>query len=124
MDIDQDVFYADFEWEKLLQILPKTKKYKALAKFPEVKRDLALLIDENISFKQIKNLAFKTETNFLKKVSIFDVYKGDKLGIGKKSYAISYVLQDEDKTFTDKQIEKIMQRFIDVYKKELNAVIR
>jgi phenylalanyl-tRNA synthetase beta chain len=124
MDIEQDVFYADFEWEKLLLILPTTNRYKPLPKYPEVRRDLALLIDENISFKQIKELAYKTEKNYLKKVSIFDVYKGEKLGADKKSYAVSFVLQDEDKTFTDKQIEKIMQKLMDVYKNELNAVIR
>jgi len=124
MDIEQEVFYADFEWEFILKNLPAGKKYRPLAKFPEVKRDLALLLDDSITFKQIKELAYKTERNYLKKVNIFDVYKGEKLGEGKKSYAISFILLDEDKTFTDKQIEKIMQRFIDVYKKELNAVIR
>jgi len=124
MDIDQEVFYANIEWENLLKILPKTKKYKQISNFPEVRRDLALLVDENIKFQQIKELAFKTEKNYLKQVSIFDVYKGEKLGEGKKSYAVSYILQDENKTFTDTQIDKIMSRFVDVYKKELNAVIR
>jgi phenylalanyl-tRNA synthetase beta chain len=124
MDIEQDVFYADLEWEMILQKLPAVKKFKQLANFPEVRRDLALLIDENITFKQIKELAFKTERNYLKNVSIFDVYKNEKLGEGKKSYAVSFVFQDENKTFTDNQIEKIMQRMVDVYKKEIDAVIR
>lgn len=124
MDIDQDVYYADFEWEELLKVIPATKRFKQLAKFPEVRRDLALLIDENISFKKIKELAFKTEKNYLKKVSIFDVYKGEKLGEGKKSYAVSFILQDEEKTFTDKQIDKIMERLMSVYKTEINATIR
>lgn len=124
MDIDQEVFYVDLEWEFIINNLPASPKYKPLPKFPEVKRDLALLLDENVNFSQIKDLAYRTEKNYLKKVTIFDVYKGDKLGAGKKSYAISFVLQDEDKTFTDKQIEKIMHRFIEVYQKEFNALIR
>lgn len=124
MDIEQEVFFAEIDWENLLKILPKSSKFKSLAKFPEVKRDLALLIDEKITFKQIKELAYKAERNYLKKISIFDVYKGEKIGEGKKSYAVSFVFQDENKTFTDKQIDKIMNRLIDTYKNEINALIR
>ncbi len=123
-DINQEVFFADIQWQELINILPKPKKYKAISNFPEVKRDLALLLDEKIKFQQIKDLAFKTERNYLKKVSIFDLYKGEKIGAGKKSYAVTFVLQDENKTFTDTQIDKIMNRFMEVYKKELNASIR
>jgi phenylalanyl-tRNA synthetase beta chain len=123
-DIENEVYYAVFEWDLLMKYLPVRKQFSPLAKFPEVKRDLALLVDKNISFAKIKDLACKSERQLLKSVSIFDVYEGEKLGEGKKSYAVSYILQDENKTLTDKQIDKIMGKFIQLYETELGAKIR
>jgi len=123
-DIENEVYYAEFEWDKVMKYLPARKQFSPISKFPEVKRDLALLVDKNVSFAKIKEIAFKSERQILKSVSIFDVYEGEKLGEGKKSYAVSYILQDENKTLTDKQIDKIMSKFINAYKTELGAMIR
>ena len=90
----------------------------------KARRDLALLLDKEVKFTDIKDLAYKSERKLLKKVSLFDVYEGEKLGANKKSYAVSFILQDENKTLTDKQIDKIMNNFIRVFEKELGAVIR
>lgn len=124
-DIGQDVFYADFSWENILKTLKShTITFRPLPKFPAVKRDLALLLDKKISFKEVKDIALRTEKNLLKNVSLFDVYEGEKLGAGKKSYAVSFTLQDDEKTLTDKQIDKIMNKLIGTYKHLLQAEIR
>lgn len=124
-DIEQEVYFADFAWPNLLKKAKKIKaQFSELPKFPEVRRDLALLIDDSITFENIEQLAKKLERKFLKEVVLFDVYKGKNIEKGKKSYAVSYTLQDENKTLTDKQIDKIMKKFIDVYQKELGAQIR
>lgn len=123
-DIESDVFYADFYWDILMKKLPERKMFTPIAKFPEVSRDLALLLDKSVKFSQIKELAFKTERKLLKKVSIFDIYEGEKLGENKKSYAVNFILQDEFKTLKDKQIDKIMNNFIRVFEKELGAKLR
>ena len=104
--------------------LPARKMFTPIAKFPEVSRDLALLVDKSVKFSQIKELAFKTERKLLKKVSIFDIYEGEKLGQDKKSYAVNFILQDEFKTLKDKQIDKIMNNLIRVFEKELGAKLR
>jgi len=124
-NIDNQVFYGEIEWEILLT-LTKNKKIEfiPLPKYPEVKRDLALLLDKKIKFNEIKHLAYKAEGKLLKQINLFDVYEGKNLGEGKKSYAVSFILQDENKTLTDKQIDKIMKKLILVYEKELNAQIR
>ena len=124
-DIKSDVYYADFDWDAVMQIL-KTKKvtYTEIAKYPEVKRDLALLLDKKIRFEQIKTLAFNSEKKLLKRISLFDVYEGKKIEDDKKSYAVSFILQDPFKTLTDKQIDKIMNKFIKVFENELGAKIR
>ena len=93
-------------------------------KYPEVKRDLALLLDKEIKFSTIKALAYRTEKQILRNVNIFDVYEGANLPAGKKSYAVSFILQDEEKTLNDKQIEKTMSRLISVYEREAGAQIR
>ena len=95
-----------------------------MAKYPVVKRDLALLLDTKIEFKEIYNLAFQSEKSLLKEVDLFDVYEGEKLPEGKKSYAVSFVLQDETKTLEDKQIDKIMQKLQQSFEKNLDAVLR
>jgi phenylalanyl-tRNA synthetase beta chain len=123
-DIENEVFYADFSWNKLMKFLPAAKQFTPISKYPEVKRDLALLVDKKTTFGTIKDLAFKAERQLLKSVSIFDIYEGDKLGENKKSYAVSFILQDENKTLTDSQIEKIMNKLIQTYQRELEAVIR
>lgn len=124
-EIEQDVFFADIQFDTLIQIISnKQIKFKALPRYPEVKRDLALLLDEGIEFEQIKELAFKTENKILRKVQIFDVFRGKKLEKGKKSYAVSFILQDYEKTLTDKRIEGIMNRLIKVYTEKLGAQIR
>jgi len=123
-DLDNEVYYADFNWDVLMNKLPKTKQFEVISKFPEVSRDLALLVDKSIKFEQIKELAFKSERRFLKKVSIFDIYEGEKLGENKKSYAVNFIIQDELKTLKDKQIDKIMNNLIRVYEKELGAKLR
>ncbi len=124
-DIDAEVFFADINWDVLLEIIANHKvSYHEISKFPEVKRDLSLLVDNNISFAEIEAIAYASEKKFLKGVSIFDVYTGKKLPEGKKSYAVSFVLQDENKTLKDKLIDKIMNAFISAYKQELGAEIR
>ncbi len=123
--IKQEVLFADFDWTTILQLTGKKKiKVNELAKFPAVKRDLALLLDDSVSFKEIYNLAFQSERKLLKEVDLFDVYEGENLPEGKKSYAVSFVLQDESKTLADKQIDKIMQKLQQTFEKNLNAVLR
>ncbi|MBQ5453453.1 MAG: hypothetical protein IIT56_10735 [Bacteroidales bacterium] len=124
-DIDQDVFYAEFNWSNVLRFLPKETKYKAVSKYPEVKRDFALLLDKKVKFEEIKQLAKKTEKQYLKDVSIFDIYVNDeKLGKDKKSYAVSFTFQDPEATFTDARIDKIMNNLRAVFEKNLGAQIR
>ncbi|WP_420322769.1 phenylalanine--tRNA ligase subunit beta [Flagellimonas sp.] len=124
-DIKQDVFYADFDWDAILEsISSQNIVYTEIAKFPEVTRDLALLLDEGIAFKQVYDLAWNTEKQLLKKVNLFDVYTGKNLPKGKKSYAVSFTLLDSKKTLTDKQIDKIMTKLTSRFKKELGAELR
>ncbi|MBN2595600.1 MAG: phenylalanine--tRNA ligase subunit beta [Marinifilaceae bacterium] len=125
MDIDVPVYYADFDWETLIGEASKNKvAYTEIPKYPAVKRDLALLIDKATSFAEIKTIAFNCEKSMLKSVSLFDIYEGEKLGADKKSYAVSFILQDTEKTLEDKQIDKIMQKLIKSYEKQLGAQIR
>ena len=125
MDIKQEVFYADFNWDNILGSLKKINiSYTEVSKFPEVRRDLALLVDKTIQFEQLEQLAYQTEKNMLKNVNLFDVYEGDKLPAEKKSYALSFTLQDESATLTDKQIEKIMEKLIKTYQDKVGAEIR
>ncbi len=124
-DIEQDVFYAEFDWDLVLRSLKNNRiLYRDLSKYPSVRRDLSLLIDESVSFSELRTLAFKLEKKLLKDVRVFDVYKGEKLAAGRKSYALSFVLQDEEKTLTDKQIDSVMNKFISTFEKELGAEIR
>tara|TARA_B110000285_G_C15035543_1_gene569057 strand:+ start:10 stop:1275 length:1266 start_codon:yes stop_codon:yes gene_type:complete len=123
--IKQEVLFADFNWENILKVASrKGFKVTDLPKYPSVKRDLALLLDWKVTFNEIYNTAFQTEKNLLKEVDLFDVYEGDKLPKDKKSYAVSFVLQDEQKTLNDKQIEKVMQKMQDALEKNLNAILR
>lgn len=124
-DVEQEVYYAELSWENILKIIKNhTISYIPMPKFPAVKRDLALLLDKKTTFKEVKDLALRTEKNLLKSVNLFDVYEGEKLGEGKKSYAVSFTLQDDEKTLTDKQIDRIMNKLMGTYKHQLGAEIR
>jgi phenylalanyl-tRNA synthetase beta chain len=124
-DIRQQVFYAEINWDIVLKLIKGNRiQYEPIPKFPEVRRDLALLIDSKITFEEIEKLAYKTESKLLKNVNLFDVYEGKNIEAGKKSYAVSFILLDEEKTLTDKVIEKTMSRLMEAYQKELGAVIR
>ena len=124
-DITTPVYYATFNWDGIMQLLKNvSSSYKELTKFPEVRRDLALLLDQAVLFDEVKTLAFTTEKTLLKQVNLFDVYEGEKLESGKKSYAVSFILQDEQATLTDKQIEKAMDKLMNAYREKLGAIIR
>jgi phenylalanyl-tRNA synthetase beta chain len=124
-DIDTDLFYADILWKSLLDLTKKTKvAYSELSKFPEVRRDLALLIDKTVRFSEIEQIAYATEKKLLRNVSLFDVYEGRNLPQGKKSYAISFTLQDETQTLQDKQIEVVMNKLIRSYETQIGASLR
>lgn len=123
--IKQEVLFVDIVWDKLEEFAGRKElKVTELPKFPAVKRDLALLIDNAVGFKEIYNLAFQSERKLLKEVDLFDVYEGDSLPEGKKSYAVSFVLQDDNKTLADKQIDKIMDKLQQTFEKNLDAVLR
>jgi len=123
--IKQEVLYADFNWENVMKVGGKSQiKTAELPKFPAVKRDFALLLDDSVSFNEIYNLAFQAEKKLLKEVDLFDVYEGDKLEKGKKSYAVSFLLQDENKTLNDMEIDKIMQKLQQTYEKNVGATLR
>ncbi len=125
MDIANDVYYADIDWDLLLKSIRKNKiTYKEVSKFPSVRRDLSLLIDDSVDFYSLEQLALKSEKKLIKEVNVFDVYQGDKVPKGKKSYALSFTLQDEEKTLTDKQIDAVMNKLILILGKELGAEIR
>ena len=123
--LDAPVFYAELNWTALMKVIKKNEVlYTEVPKFPAVSRDLALLVDNSVEFAQIEQIARTTEKKLLKKVELFDVYEGDKLPAGKKSYAVNFILQDEEKTMGDKQIEAIMNKLIAQLKKQLNAELR
>ncbi|MDR2653340.1 MAG: phenylalanine--tRNA ligase subunit beta [Prevotellaceae bacterium] len=124
-DVKQDVFVAEIYWTQLMKHLKNHSiLYKELPKFPEVRRDFALIIDKNMTYKQLYDIAYATEKKFLKNVSLFDVYEGENLPDGKKQYALSFVLQDEDKTLTDTQIERIMQNLLKAFETQTGASLR
>ena len=123
--LDNPVYYAELNWTALMKVIKKNEVlYTEVPKFPAVSRDLALLVDNNVEFAQIEQIARQTEKKLLKRVELFDVYEGDKLPAGKKSYAVNFILQDEEKTMGDKQIDAIMQKLIANIKKQLGAELR
>ena len=125
MDIDQEVFFADINWDNVMRAIKKNEVlYHDISKFPSVSRDLALLIDKSVEFEQIEQIARQTEKKLLKSVELFDVYEGKNLPEGKKSYAVNFILQDESKTLNDKQIEAIMTKLINNLKQKLGAELR
>ena len=123
--ISQNVLCANFNWNNLLKVINQnTIKFKDISKYPEVKRDLSLLIDEDITFEKLYKLAKQSENNYLKDINLFDVYRGDKLENGKKSYSISFTLQDNKQTLKDSQIDKIMSKIQKRFESELGAELR
>lgn len=123
--ISQEVLYADFNWDNVIEIAAhNTIKFKDIPKYPEVRRDFALLIDNEVTFEDIDKIAMQTEKQLLKDVDLFDVYQGKNLPKGKKSYAVSFMIQDEHKTLTDKQIDKIMNKLQANFEKQLGAELR
>ena len=123
-DIKQEVLYADFAWDKIQKYVSTKIKFTDIPKYPEVRRDLALLLDENVKFEQIYTIAKQTEKGLLKDVNLFDVYQGNNLPEGKKSYAVSFILQDDSKTLTDTQIDKIMSKLQSNFESQLGASLR
>ena len=124
-DIKQQVFAAEFNWDLVLNALSGHRiRFKPLPRFQVVTRDFSLMLDRSVTFESLRTLAFKTEKKLLKKVTLFDVYEGDKIEKGKKSYALTFTLLDEDKTLTDKQIDKAMLRIAGAFEKELGASVR
>lgn len=124
-DIENPVYYADFDWGELLWALKKHKVvFTEMPKYPEVRRDMALVIDKDVKFSTMRNMAFSAERQLLRSVDLFDVYEGKGVPEGKKSYAISFILRDDLKTLTDSQIDKSMKRILSAYEKQLGAIQR
>ncbi len=124
-DIKQEVLFADFKWDAILKTIKKNEVlFKEIPKYPTVKRDLALLLSEEVTFKEVLELAFKAERKMLKDVNLFDVYQGKNLPEGKKSYAVSFTIQDTRGTLTDKQIDKVMSKITQACERELDATLR
>jgi phenylalanyl-tRNA synthetase beta chain len=122
--IKQEVFYADFNWSLVLKLISNKIKYTEIPKYPEVRRDLALLLDQTVSYESIYNIAKQTEKNLLKNINLFDVYEGKNLPEGKKSYALSFVIQDNTKTLEEEEIDRIMTKLQKSFEKELGASLR
>ncbi len=123
-DIKQDVFYAEIEWERLMSQINLKRKVGEPSKFPEVRRDLSLVIDKKLTFKEIENLAMQTERNLLQSVNVFDVYEGENIGADKKSYSVSFMLLDQNQTLTEEVIDKSMAKLMTAFEEKLGAVIR
>ena len=123
--IKQEVFYADLNWDAIMEMLKNQKtSYKEVSKFPAVRRDLALLLDEKVAFAELEAIALRSDKNLLKEVKLFDVYQGDKLPEGKKSYALSFVFSDEEKTLTDKVVDKAILKIFKSLEHQLKAELR
>jgi phenylalanyl-tRNA synthetase beta chain len=122
--IEQDVFYAEIYWEELVKLYQEKVSFEEISKFPEVQRDLSLVLDEGVSFQEIKKIAEKTERNLLKSINVFDVYVGKSIPEGKKAYALRFILQDNKKTLNDKTIDKTMKKLRGAFEHQLAAVIR
>jgi phenylalanyl-tRNA synthetase beta chain len=126
MDIKQTVFYADFHWDNLVAKLHKQKvEFEELNKYPTVRRDLALVVGQTVTFSDIVGIARKTGKKLIKDINLFDVYDNEEqLGAGKKSYAVSYLFEDPTKTLKDKEVDKVMEQLIREYEQKIGATIR
>jgi phenylalanyl-tRNA synthetase beta chain len=124
-DLNNPVYMADFEWQTILDVTASGNlKFKPISVFPSVRRDLALVMDETTSYADLEKIALKAEPKLLQAVNVFDVYRGDKISQGKKSYALSFILQDEEKTLTDQEIDRVMGKLIKQFEKELGVLLR
>jgi phenylalanyl-tRNA synthetase beta chain len=124
-DVRKDVYYAEFNWDVVFELLSMNNvKYTPVSKYPAVRRDLSLLLDSTTTFEQLQTIARKCDNKLLKEIDLFDVYEGKNLEQGKKSYALSFILQDETQTLTDKVIDNVMQKIQSAYEKELGAKLR
>jgi phenylalanyl-tRNA synthetase beta chain len=124
-DLDKAVWYADLDLDALTELAAESKfKLKLVSVFPAVRRDLAMVLDQTVNYQQLEKIALKTAPQLIKEMNAFDVYEGDKIAAGKKSYAVSVILQDEQKTLTDVEIEEVMSKLIANFTKELGAVLR
>jgi len=124
-DIKQEVFAAEINWNIVLKLSKNNKiLFKELPKYPEVRRDLSMILDANVTYENLIKITEKTEHKLIKSINLFDVYQGDKIEKGKKSYAISFILQDEEKTLTDNQIDKVMNNLMKAFESDLGAKIR
>lgn len=124
LEVKQEVLFAELNWDVLVNLASGVKKYTPISKFPEVKRDLSLVIDQKVNFDQIKSIALKAGGKLLQRITVFDVYQGDKIEKGKKAYALSFYLQDNEQTLTDKVIDKIMGKLMQSFENEIGALIR
>lgn len=124
-DITTEVFYADFNWDQVVrQAKKKPVSYSEISRFPVVRRDLSMVIDKQVTYAQIETIAYSTERKLLRELRLFDVYQGDKIESGKKSYAVTFLLNDDEQTLTEKQIDKTMERLMAAFEKEAGAIIR
>ncbi|MCS6821423.1 MAG: phenylalanine--tRNA ligase subunit beta [Microscillaceae bacterium] len=124
LDIKQQVFFADIDWQTAFDLYQPSTTYQEIPKFPEVRRDLSLVLDKKVTFQEVQNLALSKEKHLIKNINVFDVYEGESIGKDKKAYAISFILQDENQTLTDKIIDKTMEKLMQTFEKELGAIIR
>ena len=123
--IKQQVVSAEISWPALLELVSRNKvAFKELPKFPEVRRDLALLLDESVTYADLRAAAFKQAKKLLRQVGLFDVYRGDKIPAGKKQYALSFVIRDEEKTLTDADTERLMDRLLQMFRNDFGAELR
>jgi len=123
-EVKQDVFYAEIDWEELLAIANKGFRYEEVSRYPEVRRDLSLVIDKATAFEDIRKIALKQSAKLIRRINIFDYYEGENIGADKKAYALSFILQDPSKTLTDQAIDKTMEKLMKAFEAELGAVIR
>jgi phenylalanyl-tRNA synthetase beta chain len=123
-EVRQEVFFAELDWDLLCKKASELKSYEEISKFPEVRRDLSLVIDKTVTFDQVKSVGIKFGGKLLRRIGVFDVYQGDKIDAGKKAYALSFHLQDQENTLTDKVIDKTMSKLIQAFEKEVGALIR
>ena len=123
-EVRQEVWFGEFDWDLLVKKAAGLKKFEEISKFPEVRRDLSLVIDKSVTYMQVKAVAEKVGGKLLRRIGVFDVYQGDKIDSGKKAYALSFYLQDQENTLTDKEIEKTMSKLIQAFQDQVGAIIR
>jgi phenylalanyl-tRNA synthetase beta chain len=124
LDIKQQVWMADLDWDALVKLYKAEMTYEEVSKYPEVRRDLSLVLDKRVNFSEISKIAMDAERKLLKNINVFDVYEGENIGKDKKSYSISFILEDKEQTLTDKTIDKTMEKLMELFEKQLGAVIR